>query len=103
MRLSEKYPDKEFALILGDDNMENIEKWRNWEYILDNYSIIVYPRYGFGQTAAAKYPHVNYVNAPLMELSATQIRENIKAGQQVRYMLPDTVWQYIDEMGFYKK
>ncbi|MDR1346371.1 MAG: nicotinate-nucleotide adenylyltransferase [Bacteroidales bacterium] len=103
MRLSEKYPDKEFALILGDDNMENIEKWRNWEYILDNYNVIVYPRYGFDQAAAAKYPHVSYVNAPLMELSATQIRENIKAGRQVRYMLPDTVWHYIDEMGFYKK
>ena len=102
MRLSEKYPDKEFVLIMGADNMENIEKWRNWDYILENYQIIVYPRHGFEQSDNAKYSCVNHINAPLMELSATQIRESIKNGQQVRYMLPDVVARYIDEMNFYK-
>jgi nicotinate-nucleotide adenylyltransferase len=103
MRLSEKYPDKEFVLIMGADNMENIKKWRNWEYIIENYQVMVYPRPGFEQPATANYPHVTHINAPLMELSATQIRKSIKAGQQVRYMLPNVVAQYIDEMGFYRK
>ena len=103
MRLSEKYPDKEFVLIMGADNIENIEKWRNWEYILENYQVMVYPRCGFEQPNIAKYPQVSYLNAPLMELSATQIRESIKAGQKVHYMLPSAVAHYIDEMNFYKK
>jgi nicotinate-nucleotide adenylyltransferase len=103
MRLSEKYPDKEFVLIMGADNMENIKKWYNWEYIIENYQVMVYPRPGFEQSAIAEYPHVHQLSAPLMELSATQIRESIKAGQQVRYMLPNVVAQYIEEMGFYGK
>jgi len=103
MRLSEKYPDKEFVLIMGADNMENIKKWRNWEYIIENYKIMVYPRPGFEQQNMEQYPHVTLINAPIMELSATKIRSNIKAGQQVRYMLPEVVAQYIDEMNFYKK
>ena len=101
--LREKYPKKEFVLIMGEDNIENIEKWRNWEFILENFQIYVYPRIGYHGDKYREHPSVKLVNAPIIEISSTMIRENIKAGKNVKYLLPPKVEQYIDEMNFYRK
>ena len=101
--LQEKYPQKEFVLIMGEDNLENIEKWKNWEFILENFQIYVYPRIGYNAGKYKNHSSVKYVNAPHIEISATMIRESIKSGKKMKYMLPPKVEQYLDEMGFYRK
>ena len=103
VHLQEKYPDKEFVLIMGEDNLENISKWKNAEFILEHYPIYVYPRAGHG-TNAADLPggDIHVVNAPYIDISATLIRNSIKQGKRVQYMLPPAVDKHIDDMGFYK-
>ena len=102
--LIEKYPMHEFALIMGEDNLKSFHKWKNYELILENHSIYVYPRLTEGKldTAFKNHAKIIYIDAPIMELSSTFIRNNIKGGKNVRPMLPDKVWHYIDEMNFYK-
>ncbi len=101
--LKEKFPKNEFALILGADNLENFRKWKNYEEILKQYQLYVYPRPDTDGGTLNKHPKVTLVNAPLMEISSTFIRQAIKEKKDVRYFLPDAVWQYIQEMHFYKK
>lgn len=102
--LFEKYPEHEFALIMGEDNLKSFHKWKNYEQILENYSIYVYPRLSKGKIESRfkNHPKISYISAPIMELSSTFIRDNIKDGKNVKPMLPDHVWKYIDEMNFYK-
>lgn len=100
--LQEKFPQREFALIMGEDNLQTFEKWLNYDWILDNYHLYVYPRPGYDAAERKSHPHVTFVDAPQMELSSTMIRDNIKLRKSVRYMLPPKVFQYIDEMGFYR-
>ncbi len=101
--LSEKYPDKEFALIMGADNLSSFHKWKNYETILKNHHLYVYPRPGADGGALANHHNVTWVNAPLMEISSTQIREAIKNKKDVRYLLTESVHDYVKEMNFYKK
>lgn len=100
--LSEKYPDKEFALIMGSDNLRTFHKWKNFEYIIKKYTRYVYPR---PETAhlIEKHSNVVKVDAPQMEISASFIRNAIKEGKDIRYFLPEKVWEYISEMHFYEK
>ncbi|APY08609.1 nicotinic acid mononucleotide adenylyltransferase [Winogradskyella sp. J14-2] len=102
--LEEKFPDYEFALIMGEDNLKSFHKWKNHELILENYRIYVYPRMSKGEVDLQfkNHPKIFNISAPIMELSSTFIRKEIKAERNVRPMLPDKVWQYIDEMNFYK-
>jgi len=102
--LTEKYPDYEFALIMGEDNLKSFHKWKNYELILDNHDIYVYPRISEGkiETQFDNHNKIHKVDAPIMELSSTFIRKSIKEGKNVRPMLPEHVWEYIDEMSFYK-
>lgn len=102
--LQEKYPNHEFALIMGEDNLKSFHKWKNYELILENHSIYVYPRISEGiiDTQFNNHPKIHKVDAPIMELSSTFIRKSIKAGKNVRPMLPEHVWEYLDEMNFYK-
>lgn len=99
--LQEKYPDKEFALIMGEDNLENIEKWKNYEYILDNFSIYTYPRMGYDGGKYKTHPSVTFVPAPQVEISATLVRQSLAAGRRVHYLLHPKVAQFIDEMRLY--
>lgn len=103
--LEEKYPDHEFALIMGEDNLKSFHKWKNYQVILEMHDIYVYPRVSDGkvETEFDEHPRIHHVNAPIMELSSTFIRKSIKAGKNVRPMLPENVWEYLDEMNFYKK
>lgn len=102
--LFEKFPDYDFSLIMGEDNLKSFHKWKNYELILENYSIYVYPRLTEGKvdTQFNNHSKIFNISAPIMELSSTFIRDGIKAGKNIRPMLPDSVWHYIDEMNFYK-
>lgn len=100
--LSEKYPNREFYLIMGGDNIEGFYRWKNSDQILDHYNIIVFPRNGYNANQYLNHPHVHIVETPIIEVSSTFIRESISKGQDVRYFMPQKVWKYIDEMNFYK-
>ena len=102
--LEEKYPDYEFCLIMGEDNLKSFHKWKNYELILERYEIYVYPRISKEAKATRFENHkkIHFINAPIMELSSTFIRNAIKDGKDVHPMLPENVWQYLDEMNFYK-
>ena len=102
--LKEKYPDSEFALIMGEDNLKSFHKWKNFQLILDNHDIYVYPRISEGKidTQFNTHSKITKVDAPIMELSSTFIRKSIKEGKNVRPILPEHVWEYLDEMNFYK-
>ena len=94
--------ENEYAIIIGADNLKNYHKWKNYTQILDNYSVYVYPRPG----VEIKERHKNiYVvkGVPQMEISASFIRNSIKLGKNVSYLIPEKAWKYIDEMNFYKK
>ena len=101
--LQEKHPDYEFSLIMGEDNLKSFHKWKNYEVILENHHIYVYPRVSDEKTETQFDGHskIHPVDAPIMELSSTFIRNAIKAGKNIKPMLPEHVWEYLDEMNFY--
>ena len=101
--LAEKFPQHEFCLIMGSDNLTGFHKWRNYEEILRRYKIFVYPRPDKKETEFDKHPSISFVSAPLMEISSTFIRQSIKEKKDVRFYLHHKVWEYVDEMNFYKK
>jgi len=103
--LREKYGDAhQFALIMGEDNLKSFHKWKNYEAILEYYQLYVYPRISKNKVPAALegHAHIHRVDAPVMEISATFIREQHKAGKNIRPLLPEAVWKYMDEMNFYR-
>lgn len=101
--LEEKYPRHSFNLIMGEDNLNSFHKWKNYEVILENYHIYVYPRIADNDAQKeVTHPHIHQVGAPIMEISATAIRKAIAQGKEVRPLLPCDVWKYLDEMNFYK-
>jgi len=100
--LKEKYPDKEFALIMGADNIIHLHKWKNYEKIIQDFDIYVYPRPGIDTSIYEKNKKIHITKAPLIEISASFIRSSIKEKKDVRYFLNTKVWEYIDEMNFYK-
>jgi nicotinate-nucleotide adenylyltransferase len=102
--LEEKYPKHDFSLIMGEDNLKGFHKWKNYEVILENYNLYVYPRISEGKIETQFDDHVKIhrVKAPIMEISSTFIRNAIKDQKNIRPLLPNKVWKYIDEMNFYK-
>ncbi|MEO8148803.1 MAG: nicotinate (nicotinamide) nucleotide adenylyltransferase [Bacteroidia bacterium] len=103
VHLKEKFPQHDFCLIMGSDNLDTFHKWKNYEMILADYEIYIYPRPASDGGQFKDHPKVKFVNAPMMEISATFIRKSIKEKKDVRFMMPLPVYNYIDEMGFYKK
>lgn len=101
--LAEKFPAHSFVLIMGGDNLQNFTKWKSWELILEHHELYVYPRPGSDGGSLKDHPHVKWIQAPLMEISSSFIRKSLKGKQDVRYMLPESVFNYIEEMHFYKK
>ncbi|RNA60641.1 nicotinate-nucleotide adenylyltransferase [Chryseobacterium nematophagum] len=102
--LHEKYPEYSFSLIMGEDNLENLHKWKNSDLLLKNHHIVVYPRVFEGKKKSYDLEHENItiIQAPIIELSATEIRNMIKEGKNVRPMLPPEVFDYLDGSNFYK-
>ncbi len=101
--LKEKYPKHQFSLIMGEDNLESFTKWKNYEEILKNHKLYVYPRPNCNSEELKAHPNVIITEAPLMEISSTMIRKAIKDKKEVSSFVPQAVWQYLDEMSFYKK
>lgn len=103
--LQEKFPTYEFSLIMGDDNINSLHKWKNYEVILENHDIYVYPRINSGEIdpELAKNARIHRIDAPVMEISSTFIRESIKQGKNVQPLLPYKVWEYVEHNLFYRK
>lgn len=99
---TEKFPEHEFVLVLGSDNLVTFNKWKNFEQILERYSVYVYPRAGFSGGKLSSHLKVKITSAPMMEISSTFIRNAIKNKKDVRYMLTDSVYNYIKENHFYE-
>jgi len=100
--LSEKYPQHQFVVIMGSDSFQNIKNWKNYELLLNNYEIVIYERPGFKVNPAILGKHTLLEGAPLLEISATQIRSLLKARKSIRYMLPVRVYQEIIENRYYQ-
>tara|TARA_B110000211_G_scaffold29916_1_gene30251 strand:+ start:342 stop:920 length:579 start_codon:yes stop_codon:yes gene_type:complete len=102
--LEEKHPENQFALIMGEDNLRSLPKWKNAEVIMGNYPIYVYPRKMNPSSGSASFSSetITYLDAPIIEVSSTFIRQQIKDEKNIKPLLPMAVWNYIDEMNFYK-
>jgi nicotinate-nucleotide adenylyltransferase len=100
--LREKHPNHQFTIIMGSDSFQNLEKWKNAETIIANYPIIVYRRPGFEVSESDK-AKATVMNAPLLEISATYIRECIQQGKSIKYLVPAVVETEIDKSAFYKR
>jgi nicotinate-nucleotide adenylyltransferase len=107
--LNDKYPKNKFVLVMGEDNLNTLHKWKNAKELVSKYSLYVYPRPG-----TVRPPHVlldeligkadiHFVNAPHMEISGTFIRNGIRMKKDMSYFLSPSVWKYIKEMHFYEK
>jgi len=101
IHIEKKYPDYDFCLIMGMDNIQTFNKWKSWEIILEQNKILVYPRPGFDGKPYINHPNVELVEAPLMEISSSFIRQAIKEGKDIRYFLPEPVAQMIYQEGLY--
>jgi nicotinate-nucleotide adenylyltransferase len=105
--LKDKYPQHEFSLIMGEDNLKSLHKWKNYEFILENHDIYIYPRILESIDAeinsALDQSRIHKIDAPIVEISSTFIRESIKNKKNVRPLLPEKVWQYVDHNNFYRK
>ena len=102
VHLSEQHPEKEFVPIMGSDQLPNFDKWKDNDILIQDYNFLVYPRPGTSQHPLLSHKSFKLVEAPLMEISSTFIREAIREGKQINYYLPGAVWEYIREMHFYE-
>ena len=100
--LNEKYASYNFNLIMGQDNLSTLHKWKNFNLILSNYKIYVYPRSNNKKSKLENHKQINFTKAPLIDISSSLIRNSIKKGKNVSSFLPKDVWTYIDEKNFYK-
>jgi nicotinate-nucleotide adenylyltransferase len=100
--LTEKHPTKEFKVILGEDNLENFTKWKNYEQILDQFGLYVYPRPNVTNSPLSRHAQVKMVEAPLLDISATYIRNCIKNNKSIRYLVPEAVENMIRSKNFYR-
>lgn len=101
VHLSEKHPDKQFKVIIGEDNLINFAKWKSHDRILEDYGLYVYPRPDAQPSELKSHPNVKMVDAPMMDISATFIRKCVRNHQSVRYLVPDAVEEMIRAKGFY--
>lgn len=100
--LNEKYPSYQFTIIMGSDSFQNLGKWHNAQTIISNYPILVYrrPQFDVNNLSGAQ---ATVLDAPLLEISATYIRECIQQGKSIRYLVPPSVADEIEKSSFYKK
>ena len=100
--LSEQHPDCEFIFICGMDSLQNLKNWREYQKILDNYELLVFPREGFDGGELINYPSVNVLKTPIIEVSSTFIRNCVKEGRDMRHFIPEKAFQYMQEHHFYE-
>jgi nicotinate-nucleotide adenylyltransferase len=100
--LKEKHPTHTFSLLMGGDNLEHFEKWKNYETILENYKIYVYKRPDASNQNLLNHPNIIILDVPMIEISSTLIRSRIQNKESIRYIVPDMVREEIEKSGFYK-
>jgi nicotinate-nucleotide adenylyltransferase len=101
--LQEKYPKEEFSIIMGSDSFQNLTKWKNYQWLLQNFPIYVYRRPEHEKLPSyAEARQVEIVDAPLLPISSTEIRSKLKKGESVRYLLPESVLEEIEKSGYYR-
>ncbi|HEY5966487.1 MAG TPA: nicotinate (nicotinamide) nucleotide adenylyltransferase [Chitinophagaceae bacterium] len=100
--LSEKYPEHQFSIIMGSDSYQNLDKWKNYETIINNYPVFVYKREGHEIKKTFDKEAVT-LNAPIIQISASQIREHIRSAKSIRYLVPEIVREEIESRKFYKQ
>lgn len=107
--LQDKHPKNQFCLVMGEDNLYTLHKWKNVTELISNYAIYVYPRPGVVKPESKQLEKIlaeadyQMVDAPMMEISSTFIRDGIKAGKDMSYFVPPATYKYIKEMHFYEK
>lgn len=102
--LKDQHPNHHFVILMGSDNLESFHKWKNYETIVENFGVIVYPRPGFDKSKVQFHENITVAEgAPLMEISSSFIRQAIQGGKDVRHFLPQKTGEYLEEMNFYKK
>lgn len=100
--LSSKYPNTDFYLICGMDNLVNFRKWKDYQSILDNYRLMVYPRKNYDGGDMLSHESVQIVDAPEIEISSTFIRNAVSEGKDIRYFMPEGSYKYMTDNNFYK-
>ena len=100
--LNEKYPEHQFTVIMGSDSFQNLNAWKNYDQLLKNYPLIVYERPGFKPNEKQYAGTFNFIKAPLLEISSTHIREMIKQGKSIRYLVPEKARFEIEQNGYYR-
>jgi nicotinate-nucleotide adenylyltransferase len=100
--LKEKYPDYSFSIIMGSDSFQNLNKWKNAEVIIQNYPIIIFKRPGF-EVDNKVNANIEIMDAPLLHISATHIRDLVRDGKSIKYMVPEAVEEEILASGFFRK
>lgn len=101
--LKERYPTKNFCLIMGGDNLATIEKWKNYQLLLEQYKIYVYKRPGYDLGTYATHTNVQVLdNVPMLNISATFIRAALKAGKSIQYLVPEKVYEYLTAYNIYR-
>jgi nicotinate-nucleotide adenylyltransferase len=104
LHLEEKYPDRTWVLIMGADTVDTLPKWKNYEALISNYEIYVYPRPYYFVDEEKLPPNIRLIrDVPIMEISASYIRRAIKERKNGRFFLPDKVYEFIDKWGLYLK
>ena len=99
--LQEKYPQHQFSIIMGSDSFSNIKKWKNFEILLRNFEIFIYQRPGFKVKEEMISNNVKVIDAPLLQISSTHIRNLIKEKKSIRYLVPDIVKEEIENQQYY--
>lgn len=89
--LQQAYPDRDFHLIIGADNWASIEQWKDYQALLSEFPILIYPRKGFDIRIPEHYSHIRQVDAPLIEISSTFIRQALNTGKDVRFFIPEAI------------
>lgn len=115
--MEERYPNHEFILLAGSDILGSLHKWKNYEQLLANYMFYIYPRHDekpiqntenesdnlmIDTATLRSHPSLRYIDAPMVEISASFIRNAIREGKNMQYFLPANVWEYVEKMGFYR-
>jgi nicotinate-nucleotide adenylyltransferase len=99
--LQEKYPAHQFAIIMGSDSLQNLPKWKNYQWLLRHYPIYVYRRPEYEPPIYPEALSIQVMHAPLLPISSTTIRQHIKEGKSIRYLVPDAVREEIEKSGYY--
>jgi nicotinate-nucleotide adenylyltransferase len=103
VHLREKHPAHSFSLILGQDNLASFHRWKNHLEILKDHHLYIYPRGGAGASQFDDHAHVHITEAPSIGISASFIRQSIAEGKDMRFFLPERVWEEIDALNFYRR